>query len=47
MDTKDAGKLGGLKTLELKGKEHFKNISKLGVLARNTKKTEVKLVLDK
>ena len=46
MDVKYAGKLGGLRTLELRGKDHFKNISKLGVNARKAKKSEAKLVLD-
>jgi hypothetical protein len=52
MDVKDAGKLGGLKTLETKGKEHFKRISKIGVLARqyrriNLRYKEVSSELDK
>jgi len=30
MDTKDAGKKGGIKTLKKYGKSHFKRISQLG-----------------
>ena len=37
MDTAVAGRIGGNKTLQEKGKEHFIRISKLGVEARRKK----------
>ena len=37
MDTVDAGRLGGKKLLDKRGKEYFVKISKLGVQARKLK----------
>lgn len=40
MDVKTAGQLGGQKTLEKRGKEYFKELSKKAVEAKRLKKLD-------
>ena len=41
------GRLGGQKTSELYGKEHYRKMQQLGVKSKKKKKSEATLVLDK